>query len=261
MKQLLIIITLIFCSGLAVNAQNATKEDIRTINTEITTLKNTDIRNLWKDLNNEIEKNKELKERITEYEKTGYKVEQLEKDLKFWLYCFAGIAGFLGLSSFLGIKGAYNKANKKAEDLVSSEIADIITREKDKIIEIVKSNDVDIIVKKESKVLVVSKSSADNEAIKKILKNYDLNEDNIQYRVHKNYADADSPFNVFLLNMLDDDMVKAYIKQGNKDAAYVAYINEGFLTPHDRLNFSKNPITLYSNLLNTLKYQYLQKNA
>lgn len=143
---------------------------------------------------------------------------------------------------------------KNAEALVDSKIANIVADNKSNILQLIRSQDLENMLKNESSMLLVSPNQKEENIIKGIMNKFKFS--GIKYRVMDNYQNPKQEFDLVIFNQMENDIVKEFLKNANEDDFFVAFTKVN-LDRHERLNFANSPMTLYSNILNTLKYKHL----
>lgn len=144
----------------------------------------------------------------------------------------------------------------RTKKLIEDKIANIVEENKSKILQLITSQDLENTLKEESEISVLSDSENDQNNIKGIISNFHFKSRNISYRILKKEETLSFDYDLMVFNQIDKEVINKYIADSADKDLFVAYTFKQ-IDRHQRLNFSNSPMTLYTNIMNTLKYKKL----
>lgn len=169
---------------------------------------------------------------------------------------YTSILGFLGIG--LGVVALY-QVFVNTKKMIQEKIALVVEENRQKIINLIKSQELEHQLRTGSQVLVISPGEEPEGIIRGLLLNLGITASNIRYRrveEVKNIQELEP--DLFILNQLEAADADKLVKDSAPGQYFVAYTKVN-LARHERLNFSNSPMTLYSNIINTLKFKKLVK--
>ncbi len=175
------------------------------------------------------------------------KVDAIKNDFDLYIK----ILGFFGIGFTLI---ALYQIFINTKRLINKRIANIVEDNRTKIIQLIQSQDLENRIRKESKIIVLSATDSESLVIETLIKSFDFNNENIKYLTKPHYSAIEGKPDLLIFNGLEDTVVQEYLKNSTINDYFVAYTKAN-LGRHDRLNFSNSSITLYTQVMNTLKFR------
>lgn len=219
---------------------------------------NQEYKNDLQTLENKIEaNNNRVTASLTEFDKSWdtktKEITEKTKDVDKSLTIIYGVLGFFGLS----ILGGSILLLRKTKSLILQKIVSTIEKDEDIIKKIIHSEDYENKLKKTKKLLVVYETNGDNENIKKVLKEFK----NVRFKEFSDNEDIIS-YDLIIFSYQKQDTTNydklEDIIRNNQEKIFVYYnTTRDNLKQTGKVNHSNSEITLYSSVMNALKYQDL----
>lgn len=156
----------------------------------------------------------------------------------------------------IGWFSVYNKAKSYADDKVKNTIDNLLLIEKGKIINIVNSHDEEYQLKQNSNILVVSSKVQELEFEDFFNK---IGFKNVEYNVSEARISDTLKYDMVFFNnedeYFDDDKISKYYEKDSNQVYFV--LGPKKIEMKKRMNCSNSKISMYNNLMSTLKYQKL----
>ncbi len=219
----------------------------------------------------------ESQQKIASQEATLYQKEleiknnQLKSEVEKSLSTINWIISMLGIGG-LGIFGIFfvyfkNLIKKKAEKIANKKIkkalATIVRDKEAELTSLIQSQSLEYKVRNESKLLVVSETQADANYMKNFLSRSGFV--NVDYKINKSF---EKPVNNYDLIIFDDhqvtknchDLFREYMeKLSNEDVNFIFFGDRFNIQNREKINFANSKFTLYSQIINSLKFRELMR--
>lgn len=152
----------------------------------------------------------------------------------------------------IGYFSVYFKAKKYANEKIIDSVEKIITEKKEKIIKLIKSIDEEYKLKTESKIIVISSDKGNEDFLKLFFsKNEFTKVDFLKTQDVSNHENYDMIFFNNEEGDLGQSEIDKYTQAGNQ--VFLTF-SKSRIDACENMNCSNSRITLYSNVINTLRY-------
>lgn len=196
-----------------------------------------------------------LADRLENKDKEWQSLNEEFKSLKSQINTYATI--FIVIVALLGsitLWQVFKYSEEFLKKRFRAQIAETLETERAKILQLVASQDFENRVRENSRVLLISPNQAESDTVVAMLQNFGFK--HIEPRFHDESQTSIAGFDLVVLNNPADEFAKNLLQStGEKD--FIVAFTKGRLTPHERLNFSNSPMTLYARVMETLKFKSL----
>jgi hypothetical protein len=176
------------------------------------------------------------------------KTEIKELSKKYDILIQYGIPGTAVALIFL-IWGGKKYVRKKIE----TEISSIVNQGREDIISLIHEHQIENKIRKENKIIVLSLSDKEEREIRKFFKDLKFNLSNLTFKIDNQFHSY-TKGSLVVFNMLEPSIIKGYLRNAKDDDMFVAYTTQK-LDNDLRLNYSNSPFTLYTRIIETIKYK------
>ena len=221
-------------------------------------------------LKENLEKQSELLEKEADLKaenlNSAFKENKLEIDQKLWMInIFLGVLGLGLLGSFIYFKNyvrrqAEELANKKVEESIDN----IIEEKKDEFISLIQSQILENKVKESSKILVLSETEVDAENLQTFFSSMEIR--NVDVELSSEYKDYTKKYDLIILddqnmNGHRHDLFREYVEKLSSEEVFFVFFGDRFkINNREYVNFANSRITLYNQIISSLKYKEIMKD-
>lgn len=153
----------------------------------------------------------------------------------------------------------FKKAEKMAREQVEKRVARIIEEKREELVKLIQSQDLEEKIKKHSRIIVLSNGIGEEKHIKPLLKQFGFDVEKTKYEIVNDYERLTN-YDLIIFNNFSNNFNKqllgTYLEQSTNKDIFLAYTNER-LQQHPRLSFANSQFTLYTNMMNALKFEKL----
>lgn len=193
-------------------------------------------------------------------------IDQDLATVRWMIYAFGlGLIGTLIGYLFYFKNFIQKRTEAIAEEKIDSLLSNIVEHKKQELIHLIRSQDLENELRQKSLILVLCESEADKASMLLFFEAVKIK--NVDYELSETFKTPASNYDLIIFNDYRDtkknhDLFEEYIKElANTNMLFIFFGNR-FNTPNrDKVNFANSKFTLYNQIMNSLKFNQLQKTS
>ncbi len=137
---------------------------------------------------------------------------------------------------------------------ITRRIANVVEENETKIIALIKSQELENRIKQDDKIGLLSLTESASNDLRELFGSFGFQQ--LQSKVINDYEDIKN-VDLLVFNDLGESLINQYLKNSAPESVFVAFSNKRLQVFDTRINFANSKFTLYTQVLNTLKFQRL----
>ncbi|PID56989.1 hypothetical protein CSB45_08680 [candidate division KSB3 bacterium] len=175
------------------------------------------------------------------------------------VFVFGAVILTVGIGSYIGLI-------KSTRKKIAGQVEEVLRTGGDNLQQLIESQAIETLLKKKKKLLVISGSDTNMTKMERQLHAMKFKhvESRLLHNVFDTEQDIFSPdfhekrYDLIVFNQLTEDEINRYVERSERDVFVgfsYQYLNN--ITERAKLNFANSLFTLYTNIMNVLKYQHI----